>query len=360
LILLLAALAAPAALRAQLTATPVLEGTAFVGDTVMTTGTIVLHHLTEGSQSDPDSTAVGADGTFAFPLPNVPDPDRGDIFFASVRHQGVLYFGPAITAAVQLDSIYEIQAYDTLMAPSEGLPLALQSRSVFFQPDSVGWMVTDVFQLRNDEARTIVARPEGRVWSHPLPVEARDVAVDERDVAFDAVSYEQGSLVVRAAIPPGERLLVVRYRLDSPLIAIPNLGPTDEFDVLIREPAPPVEVEGLDFLDRVEIEAGTTYTRFGGADVAAPFVRIVETERERPPPGKWMAVILALVLAGGGLVALRSGFAPAARPKEDRRSLLLQVARLDEEFESGEADPAAREEYEKRREELLSKLRSAT
>ena len=350
----------PTALAGQVEATPVLDGTVFVGDEVMNLGTVVLHHLADGTQGQLDSVAVGSDGTFVFALPNVPDPARGDMFFGSVRHHGVLYFGPAITTAVQLDSTYQIQTFDTLLAPSQGLPLTLQARSVFFEPDSAGWGVTDLFQVRNDESRTIVARPEGRVWSHPLPAEAREVTVGEGEVVLDAASFEQGSLVVRAALSPGERLFVVRYRLDSPIVEIPNRGVTEALDVLIREPAPPLDVEGLELLDRVELEAGTTYMRFTGADVAAPSVRVVETEPERALDTKWIAVILTMVLAGGGVVALRPKGAAPQQQTMDRRSLLAQVARMDEDFESSESTPAARREYQKRRAELIREIRSVS
>ena len=352
-------LPAPIALEAQAEASAVLGGTAFVGDTAMVGGTVVLHHIADGTQGELDSMAVGSDGAFAFRLPNVPDPGRGDVFFASIRHHGILYFGAAITTAVQLDSVYDIHAYDSLVAPLEGMPVTLQSRSVFFEPDSAGWRVTDLFQLRNDEPRTIVARPDGRVWSHPLPAEARDVIAGEGEMAFDAASFEQGSLVVRAALPPGERLFIVRYRLDSPIVDIPNRGTTEAFDVLIREPAPPLEVEGLELIDRIELEAGTTYMRFAGVDVTVPFVRVVETEEEPTLPVQWLAVILSLVLTASGLVALRSGRPPAlARLADGRESLLLQVARLDLDFESGEATPASQRTYDRRRAELIQRIRS--
>ena len=135
----LVGIAAPAGLEAQVEASVFLGGTAFVGDTAMVGGTVVLHHVNEGTQGELDSMAVGPDGSFTFRLPNVPDPGRGDVFFASIRHHGILYFGGAITTAAQLDTVYDIHAYDSMVAPVEGLPVILQSRSVFFEPDSTGW-----------------------------------------------------------------------------------------------------------------------------------------------------------------------------------------------------------------------------
>ena len=352
---------APFGVSAQIAASPELTGTAFVGDALMSDGTVVLHHLTEGTQGELDSLSLDSAGKFTFSLPNVPDPARGDVFFASIRHDGVLYFGPAITTAVQLDSVYEIHTYDTLSAPMEGYALALQSRSVFLEPDSTDWRVTDLFQLRNDADRTIVARPGGRVWGHALPEGAREVTTGEGELSVAAATIEDGGLVVRAALPPGERLFVVRYRVDSPLLAIPNQTVAEAFDVLVREPAPPLEVEGLDLLDRVELEAGSTYLRFTGNEVSTPLVRIVEAETEGRLRVQWAAVILALVLAVSGVTLIRptrlarvGDGAPNAAPS--RRALMIEVARLDEEF-SGSTDQAAgRKSYERRRAELIRQI----
>ena len=355
---------------------PELAGTAYVGESPLSSGTVVLHHLAEGSQGELDSVAVDSEGRFSFTLPRLPDPALSDVFFASVRHQGVLYFGPAVTEPHQLDSIYGVVVYDTLVAPAEGLPLPLASRSVFFEPDTAGWRVTDLFQLRNDTDRTIVTRPGGVVWRHPLPDEARDVVTGEGELSFAAADFEDGSLVVRAAIPPGERLFVVRYFVGSLGIEVPNRGPTDALDVMIREPAPPVEVEGLSLLDRIELEAGSTYRRYTGADVTAPSIQIVESEAAGPPRVEWVALVLALVLGAAGLYVLRPGMGPVpasatamassvdppgesrADAASERRALLLEVARLDEDFAAREAGPGERRRYEARRAELIRRIRA--
>lgn len=351
-------------LTAQEPANPTLSGTAFVGDAPLEAGTVVLHHLADGVQGELDSLGLGTDGRFSFALPRVPDPTRSDVFFASVRHQGVLYFGPAITTAVQLDSLYEIHAWDTLVAPAEGMPVAVQSRSVFFEPDSVGWRVTDLIQLRNDETRTIVAAPGGRVWSYALPAGARDVTTGQGELAADAVQFEDGELVVRAALPPGERIFVLRYAVDSLFMDIPNDGTAEAFDVLVREPAPSLDVEGLELLDRIELEAGSTYLRFSAADVSTDAVRIVPVEESGPPRVEWAAVVLALVLAAAGVMALRPRASaveavPASGP--DRRTLMLQVAQLDEDFLGRtDPDPADREAYRRRREDLIRRIRDSS
>jgi hypothetical protein len=334
-----------------------LNGSAYVGDTALTDGIVVLHHLSNGEQGGLDSLSLSSGGAFTFTLPEVPDPVGRDVFFASIRHLGVLYFGPAITDVAQLDSTYEIHTYDTILAPAAGMALPIQSRSVFFEPDTVGWRVTDLFQLRNDEARTVVTRTGGIVWSHLLPAEATDVTAGEGEIAFDAAEYEDGRLVVRAAIPPGERLFVVRYHVDSPIISIPNQGLAEALDVLIREPAPSIEVEGLERIDPIELEPGSTYSRYAGTDVTAGAVNIVETEGPATPPVQWAALVLAMILAGSGMLVLRSGPATAKEAPRSRQSLLLEVATLDEAFVTSSPTVEERRVYERRRAELLRNLR---
>ena len=70
-----------------------LRGQALLGNEALTSGTVVLHHLIGGTQGELDSVSLGTDGTFSLTLPNPPDPAIRDIYLASIRHDGVLYFG---------------------------------------------------------------------------------------------------------------------------------------------------------------------------------------------------------------------------------------------------------------------------
>lgn len=336
-----------------------------VADAPMASGTVVLHHVSEITQGEIDSTRVGSDGTFSLRLPGVPDPTSGELYFVSVRHQGVMYFGQALAQAVQLDSLYLIQAYDTLLAPAEGVSMALESRSIFFEAEGPAWRITDVFQLRNDLDRTVVARPGGRVWSYPLPSLATEVVTGEGEISADVITYEGGGLVARAALSPGERLFVVRYTLASPAVEIPTPGTTEIFNVLVREPAPPLVVSGLSPGEPVGLENGGTYRLYAGEDVAVPSVGVTLGEERRPPPVEWIAVVLALVLAAVGLVAFRRAStrspAPAPSRSEPRQALLLELARLDEDFERQRSPTAAaKQAYQQRRAELLRRLKSSS
>ena len=231
------AVVTPTQIWAQVEAEPVLHGQVLVGDTLLTEGIVILHEVTNLSQGDVDSMDLGADGAFSFRLPNVPDPSRDDLYFASIRHQGILYFGAAVTDAIQLDSVYQIQTYDTLMVPAGGTELPIQRRNIFFEPDEEGeaWRVTDVFQLRNNADRTLVSALDGTVWSYPLPSGARNFTSGQGELSLDGTSFEDGVVSIRAAIAPGDRVFVMRYLLDDPFISVPTPGTTDSLDVLVRE-----------------------------------------------------------------------------------------------------------------------------
>ena len=332
-----------------------------VADSALTSGLVVLHIINNITQGEIDSVSLAPDGSFVLRLPRVPDPALEEMYFASIRHDGVMYFGNAITLPVHLDSLYVIHAYDTLIAPLEGVPVALEARSIFFEPSGSEWAVTDVFQLRNDRDRTVVPREDGWVWSYPLPIGARDVS-SEREMSTDVVRYEGGNIVFRAALPPGERLFVIRYFVDSLEVTVPTPGETEMLDVLVREPAPAMEVEGLTQDQNIQLEAGLTYRRFAGQNVVVPQVRVVMVQESPPPPVEWVAVVLALVLAAGGLLALRGGPRTATAPARaggGRQLLLVELARLDEQYESEKSpSPARMSEHRKRRAEFMERLRS--
>ncbi len=353
----------PQPVSAQVLADPVLSGRVLLGDTALTSGTVVLHRVASDSQGEVDSTTVGRDGSFSFRLPSVPDPGRSEVYFASVRHSGILYFGSAVTLPVQLDSLYEIRTYDTLMAPEPGIPLPVQARNVFLEEEAGAWQVTDLLQVRYEGDRTVVAREGGAVWRYPLPPGAVDPTVVEGDFGAETLDFQGGDVVVRSALPPGERLFVVRYALPDPFLSLPLPGETEALEVLIREPAPPLEAPLLVETDRVELEPGTTYRRFSGTGLSSQVVRFVEGASTSGPPVRWLAVVLGLLMAGAGLWAVQKGGQGLATASVGdagtRQALLVKIARLDEDFESrNSTSPEERGAYEARRLELLRRLRN--
>jgi hypothetical protein len=163
-------------------------------------------------------------------------------------------------------------------------------------------------------------------------------------------------------VPPGVREFVVRYTLATPEVSIPTPGTTSFFDLLVREPAPALDVTGLTVSESVELEGSGTYRRYTGEDVSVPSVQVALGEETRPPPVHWVAVILAGILGAGAVLAIvkTAGRGPARSSAhgDARQELLLEVARLDEDHQrSSSPSEAATKEYQTRRAELLRRLR---
>ena len=213
-----------------------------------------------------------------------------------------------------------------------------------------------------DIARTLVAADDGLVWRHPLAEGATDPELSQTGFALDAGEFEGEDVVIRAPIPPGERMVVVRYTVSDPFLVLPMPTGAEVLEILVKEPAPPLQAPGLSPMERVELEPGSSYRRFTASEVDGRTVRIVQGTEVHPPPVEWMAVLLSLLLAGAGLWAVGQG-GPSARspasPPRTRAQLILEVARLDETFEAL-TDPSAEERgvYQARRRELLRRLRT--
>ena len=355
----------PAQACAQQEEVAVLRGEVRVADLPLSDGFVVLHQVSAESSGEVDSVRVGPDGSFQIRLPHVPDhTSRPEIFFASVQYRGLLYFGEALTEAAQLEGVYLIQAYDTLSVPSGGAPIPLSARNLFLEKTEDGWAATDVFELSNEGDRTLYSPEEQVVWAYPLPASATDFQVGQADMAPDAIRFAGGRLEVYSPIPPGERYLMVRYRLPQNDFVVPMPGRTDRMEILVREPAPGAEFQPLALMSPVEAEAGNAFRRYAGENLSDTEVRGRIASEPWHLPAEWLGLIMAGLLGVAGVVGYRRrdaappGEAVPSRERA-RERLLLTIAQLDEEFQGRAADGAtsAGKKYAARRKELLSKLK---
>lgn len=319
---------------------------------------VVLHRVAAEMAGGVDSVRTDAAGRFAFRLPGAAEPVFDEVvYFASVFHQGVLYFGPPLTRNTLPDSVYTIQVFDTTVAPAGGVALPVAMRHLILEREAGGWRVTDLVQVSHTGARTYVAAEGAGTWVYPLPRGAADFEAGEGDVAPDALRLEDGMVRVSSPIPPGERLYLFRYRVPAPSFELPLPGNTGRLELLVREPAPPLNLAGLTPGQSVSLD-GNTYRRWGGGPFRDAMIRIEEAKSAGPPPLFWIGVALAVALAGAVTYALRRGRAgaPAGRA---RASLLLELARLDEEFaERTDLDEESRRRYRQRRAALKERLRA--
>ena len=341
---------------------PILDGIVFEGDSPLDAGTVVLHRVSPEGSGEVDTATVGPGGGFQFLLPAVPDADiQGDIFFASVDFEGVLYFGSAITALEQLDSLYVIRVFEAEEVPPEGVSLPVDVRTLFIEFAGNEWVATDLFAIDNRGTRTFVAQEGGVVWSYPLPLGATEPELWEGDLPPDAVTFEGGRVLVSAPLPPGDRLLMIRYRLANLGSTIPAPGRTEVFELLVKEPFPPLRVEGLEPVDVVALGPGTSYRRYGASELVDVILTLVETEDRGPPPLEWLALLATVMLAAGGFLAYarpRRRALAGPDPGLGREALILEVARIDDALAAA-AEPDARSKILERRAALLSLLRKS-
>ena len=335
------------------------------GSEPLSEGTVLLHRVSPDSSGNIDSTRVAQDGTFSFVLPTVPDPGgRSDIYFASLRLEGVLYFGHAISQASQLDSAYVIQAYQSVAVPPGGATLTMAVRNLYLEPGPEDtWRATDVLNVRNDGDRTLIASDDGVVWSYAFPPAASDFQLGQGNLPPDAVEFVGHLIRVKAPIPPGDRFFMVRYTLPGPPFSVPIPGLTESMEVLVREPAPPLEVVGLDEMDVVSLEAGNNFRRYGGSNLVDVTISVEAGAPERGIPMQGLAVLLAVVLGGVGVFAFRRpSIAPAPVPvklqADTRTALLLEIAQLAERMDARGVSDAERTEAAALRASLLQRLTS--
>lgn len=321
---------------------------------------VTLHRVAPQSAGEVDSTRTGAEGRFRFRLPTIPgaEAETGDVYFASVRHDGVLYFGQAVNQTAQLDSLYRIEVYDTVSAPPEGREFPIVARNLILEEADDGWTVVDLFRIQNPGRRTVVARSGGIVWSHPLPPSATDFEPGESDLAPDAVVFQDGEIRVSSPTPPGERTYLMRYHVPQLPFQLPVADSIRRMEMLVREPAPPVTVSGLQQLEPVQLEPESNYRRFAGADLAGQVIEISEGEEGGSGPVAWFAVILGLILAGAAVYGMKRAPGARATAGESRSQLLLEIAELDAAFQGrDDLSSRARKQYEAERKRLKEKLR---
>ena len=339
-----------------------LNGRVLDGDTPVRDGTVVLHSVSPDSAGDVDSVRVATDGTFRFLLPGIPDETVGtEIYFASIQYERVLYFGTAITDLAQLDSLYLIQVFGSREVPTQGIQLPLKARNLFLEPISfgTGWLATDMIVIENVGQNTLVAGADGIVWSYPLPPEAQSPTLGQGDLALDAVSFENGRVVVSAPIPPGERILVIRYGLPELESIIPVPGPTERFELFIKEPAPPFKVEGLQPIDVVSLETGSSYRRYGASALLDLQLALKRIDEDQPPPVRTIALLVTILMSGSGLFAYawpRRVLVERGALADSREGLILAVAKIDRAL-SSTTDLSQESHRLKQRAALMSRLR---
>ena len=350
----------PVAVQGQEEVEPILAGRLFVSGIPADSGTVVLHRVTPEEAGDIDSTTVGADGSFSFHLPGLPVPGSGEIFLASAHFQGVLYAGIPISEPIQLDSLYMIRVFPAQTAPPEGLAFAISRREIWVDEGPIGWQITDVLEIRNPQGMTVVPELDsGPVWRYPLPSGAIGARVLQVGPSVGPARVDGTTFVASNPVVPAENYYVLQYDLESIEFDLPMPGETGLVQVMVREPAPAIRVEGLARQPSEEIEVGTTFMRWAGQALRDQTISVRLGEEGGSTMLVWMSVTLALLLVVAGSLVIRRN-PQDAKPSGAlpiRKEILVKIAKLDEAFAGIEQPtPKASERYERRRATLVRGL----
>ena len=341
-----AILAAPP-VHAQEEARPELRGEVTRGTEILPGVSVILHRVSATQAGEIDTVQADPQGRFQFSLPTVPREDQeGDIYFASVRHDGILYFGTAVSRAIQLDSVYRIRAFDTLVAPPSGVPLPVGVRYLIAEGSPGGHQITDLFEIHHEGDQTYVAAPDGGLtWTHPLPPTSTNHQVGGGDVSGDAAVVTDGVLQLSGPISPGVRTFIMRYEVPSlDGLEVPLASGTRVAELLVREPVPELDVEGLTAVETVEMQPGMRFRRYAADPPTVDRIRVAAGDPPARIPVEWLAVGLGLLLAVAGLYAVGKGGAGSPSPlpvgggapldpADVRNRLLLEIARIDQRLE---------------------------
>lgn len=332
------------------------------GDTVAATGAmVVLHSVTPTKQGPVDSVRVGADGRFRLAQPA----DTTAILLVSSRWDGVQYFSTPIGSNHRTgDSLVVLIVSDSASAA----PVSLAARHlVISAPAADGTRsAVDLLVLANDGYRTRVPPTlTDASWRFLMPRSAVNLVLGESDFAEEAVQFHGDTLELHAALPPGQRQLLVHYQIPPATRAldVPWAEGSPVVNVLLEE-ADATAGAPLARADTTTVD-GRHYTRWTGAMVA-PGIIALRFGGDGQLPG-WVleavAGVFALGLIGMAVLGARRARHPVAGVAVESSAideLLDTIARLDAAHAGGEAAhaPAVWQQYQAERTRLKEAVRA--
>lgn len=295
-----------------------LRGTVQVGQMPIAGAPVILHRVTQESSGAVTQGRTDARGRFAFALPPV-DTAGFTVFFVTSDYLGVRYFGPPLHPTDPRTG-YVVAARDTMSVAPNSSPVQLARRDVVLLPDPQGgWEVNEILRIRNPAEKTLVARSGLGPWEMRLPDGVAAFEVGDGEIRADQVAQVGSRVFLLAPLVPGVHELFLRYRVpELPQgLRLRSGYPTDELNVLVRQPSPPLEVEGLAPGSPVR-NGSETFLRYTARDLPADArVGLRARGTVAPPvsPPVAAAVAAALVLAAAAWVAVRrSGTDPVPEP----------------------------------------------
>ena len=322
---------------------------------------VLLHRVGRDLQGAVDSTIADARGRFRFRF----QADTTAIYLLSARYGGIEYFSsPVHTNPARPDTAIALLVYDT----SSTAPVSLAARHIVVpRPSEDGSRaVLDLIILFNQGLKARVAPDSLHAsWSAPLPAVSTGLDVGESDVSPDAVRRQHDSVLVTAAIAPGQKQLSLEYLIPrgQPTVEFPVGAGGGRVNVLVEESGAKVSGGTLALVDSQVIE-GRAFHRWTGEVPPGGSIRLSLPALPRTPATLLAALVAAvgLVLALAAWRVLRQSRAvpvPATLPPDN--PVLEAIATLDARYAGKESEtpPEEWQRYQTERARLKAELASS-
>ncbi len=280
-------------------------------------------------------------------------------YYVSARYLGIDYYSLAVTFADgQTTATTEVQVFETSESDT-GLSIALSHTII--EVDSDGLSVTEFFIIQNTGDRTWIGTQESQAGARitailPMPPAATSIQLGS-DIGDNAIFTNQG-LVYLAPIIPGYTQISYAYRLtnvESEYTFKRQVAYVQAIYEFLVQGAGGVESLQLTKEAPLTIE-GIPYDYFSGESISAGQLVTVQISGLPQDTGRQTVlwVLLALVVLGAAFALMlrlsRRRTAPVTERGQEQ--LLVQIARLDDDFESGLIDE---ESYRSKRNELKNR-----
>ncbi len=340
-----------------------------------------------------DTLTATTDATGRFRFEGL-DTDATFTYHAAVSYQGVSYdSGEPVGFGDQTTLFIPLKVYETTTSDED---IAITRAHLIIDFQSKLMMVTEVFFVANTGDRTYVGSTgestHGGTVRFSLPAGAVGLQIQDEQASQRYLPLENGFVDRNPVLPGGEpRQIIFSYHLpyDSSTFTFSSelFYPISAINVLVADVGVQVTSDqvalegkmggpGQSYLNLAgqNLPKGTTLTlNFANLpqEVSAPGMDVVPKSNQSAL--LWIAgglLALAVALGFGYPMLRRQAKAPAAIPQQERRAvadvadeeidleverqeLLLELARLDDDFEDGKIDEA---EYERERAELKAEL----
>jgi hypothetical protein len=320
---------------------------------------VVLHAVNLEGGRPIDSVATDSQGRYSL---RDPARDTTASYLVSVEHHGVGYFSQPISAVGSSAAVAStLVVYDTSYTEPE---ISLVERDIIIRSRASDGTrrVVELLVLGNSGFFTrIAADSTVPVWQGAIPASAIQFEVDQSDVGPRTIYRNGDSVAVVAALPPGEKQVLLSYVIPAGVteLPIPLDHPIERMNVMLEDSssiiaAGPLQFQGLQQLDQIPFFLYSADSVLQGTEVAVGFAG-----RRWSILDLWWIVVPLTAISMAAFLWLWLKRNPVeARPQLTPEVLAAQIADMDRTYESqrDQMSDMERDAYSSRRAELKQQL----